>query len=79
MAEPIGSDPGWFIFGSIVGVPCCIAAAYFGWKRWKYKASERWPLVPANYEGAHIGISSMSEQSTYYILLNFSYEVAGET
>ncbi len=80
MPAPDEVDPGGIIFGVIVGVPACFAAAYFGWKRWKYKASERWPLVVANYEGARVEFWSSGEGGgTYHLVLNFSYEVAGKT
>lgn len=80
MPAPSEVDPGGIVFGVIVGVPACIAAAYFGWKRWKHKASERWPLVAATYEGAHTRFRSTGDGTgTYYVVLNFSYEVDGET
>jgi len=75
-------DPGGaLLFGLMFGVPACIAAAYFGRKRWQHKASEGWPLVPAAYEGAGVDVWLRTQHgvSLYYVWLNFSYEVAGET
>jgi hypothetical protein len=45
MAAP-NDDPTLFV-DLLFGVMLSAVVAYFSWKRWKCKASERWPLAAA--------------------------------
>ena len=73
------ADPTLFIdlfFGAIL----CLPLAYFGWKYWKHKASERWPKVVAAFEGGTVEVRTDKYGGEHYsVAMTFTYQIAGQT
>jgi hypothetical protein len=63
----------------LFGVILFLVLAYYGWKYWKHKASERWPKVAAIFEGGSVGGATEDGLELYCVAMTFTYQVAGQT